>query len=546
MARKPEIGNIKLYPLRPLRKSDTAGFVIQFYCPIQKRRIRRSCGTRDRREARRVLRECRERLLNGKYVQSHGAITEQHEAKMPIPIYVRDIEANRDSMTWDEAFDQYRSFKRSRLRKPSFQSLCSRLEMSQRIFEARRANDGLPPGTTIRECMALSSLQYLQERLLDGDEGRHESRLPSTVNSVVGDVMAFVRYCFKHEWIGKVPELDDLDEDEPMRGRPITGEEFDRMIACTPRIVGESAAASWQFLLQVLWESGFRVSDVLNFYWHDETKIHPIWATRKRGHSTIVIPSTQKNRKTDEIPMLPGLRQLLERVPSQNRVGVVVKLKPIEYSIPTQKPGAFSPTPEDLAKLIVDYSNCAIGAACKVSETTVRSWLRRLGLERHDRIRRYGEEIPSTVIEGMKQSRQRQRSRSRSLSKDRVSRIISAIGEEAGVIVRQADDERGVRVKYASAHDLRRSLAERLFNRGISAETLMVIMRHRDFATTRKFYAAKRRAESAAAEIQSVLGADDANGELESIRKDCTEEPQLSRGGSVIELGYWVRGCEPS
>ena len=30
---------------------------------------------------------------------------------------------------------------------------------------------------------------------------------------------------------------------------------------------------------------------------------------------------------------------------------------------------------------------------------------------------------------------------------------------------------------------------------------------------------------------------------LESIRKDCTEKPQLSRGGSVIELGYWVGRC---
>jgi len=468
-------------------------------------------------------------LLNGKYVASGGAITERQEVKIPTPVYARETETNQDLMTWDEAFGQYRSFKKGRLRKPSFQSLCSRLEMSQRIFEARRANDGLPPGTTIQECMTLNSLQYLQERLLDGDEGRYESRLPSSVNSIVGDVMAFVRYCHKHEWIVKTPELDDLDEDEPMRGRPITGEEFDRVIECTPRIVGESAAESWRFLLRVLWESGFRVSDVLNFYWDDETKIHPRWATRKRGSSTIVIPSTQKNRKTDEIPMLPGLQQLLERIPESDRVGIVVKLQPIEFSIPAKDPRAFLPAPEDLAKLISDYSNCAIGIACKVSEHTVRVWLRRLGLVRHDRIRRYGERVPDNVVEAMKQRRQRPRSRSTSLSKDRVSRIVSAIGEEAGVVVRQADDDRGLRVKYASAHDLRRSLAERLYNRGISAETLMVIMRHRDFATTRKFYAAKRRVESAAAEIQSVLGTDDPKSELVGRLVGRKEEaPRLS------------------
>ena len=35
MARPPEIGNVKLYPDRPLRDSDKNGFVLKFYCPIQ-------------------------------------------------------------------------------------------------------------------------------------------------------------------------------------------------------------------------------------------------------------------------------------------------------------------------------------------------------------------------------------------------------------------------------------------------------------------------------------------------------------------------------
>ena len=80
------------------------------------------------------------------------------------------------------------------------------------------------------------------------------------------------------------------------------------------------------------------------------------------------------------------------------------------------------------------------------------------------------------------------------LGLDTVSRVIAQIGEEAKVVVRQPDKATGRRIKYASAHDLRRSCAERLINAGVSAETLMVIMRHRDFATTRKFYGAKRAA----------------------------------------------------
>lgn len=161
-----------------------------------------------------------------------------------------------------------------------------------------------------------------------------------------------------------------------------------------------------------------------------------------------------------------------------------MKLQSVEYAVPVKEQGALCPSPDDLAKLIVDYSNCAIADACMVSETTVRNWLRGLGLARSDRIRRYGESVPDAEIERMKKRRPRRRTRSTNPSRGRVSRIVSAIGEEVGVIVRQPDTERRVRIKYASAHDLRRSLAERLYNRGISAET-------------------------AAAEIQSILGGDD-------------------------------------
>ena len=76
MARKPDIGNVQLYPDRPLRRGEKNGYVLKFYCPILGKRIRRNCGTRDRREARRIQRECRDRLLDGNYVdfwrRDHG------------------------------------------------------------------------------------------------------------------------------------------------------------------------------------------------------------------------------------------------------------------------------------------------------------------------------------------------------------------------------------------------------------------------------------------------------------------------------------------
>lgn len=79
------------------------------------------------------------------------------------------------------------------------------------------------------------------------------------------------------------------------------------------------------------------------------------------------------------------------------------------------------------------------------------------------------------------------------------------IGKQAKIIVQQPDKETGRRLKYATAHDLRRGCAHRLINAGVSAETLKVILRHKDFATTEKFYGATKAAQAAATEIHDKL-----------------------------------------
>ena len=113
MPRRPEIGNVQLYPDRPLKKSDKYGYVLKFYCPIRGERIRRCCGTRDRREARKVQRECRERLLNGKYVESGGAITAKHQASvLPMPFSLPPAaDPSAECRTWEECYERYRAFK---------------------------------------------------------------------------------------------------------------------------------------------------------------------------------------------------------------------------------------------------------------------------------------------------------------------------------------------------------------------------------------------------------------------------------------------------
>ncbi len=382
--------------------------------------------------------------------------------------------ANPDERTWEESAGHYRTQHKRRVRRKAKEDADSRLDMAKRIFEARRKAKGLPPGVTLRECMTLEALEYLQDQLLDGAESHYDRRSPNTVNSMLAAIMAFVRYAYDHEWIDRIPPLRKLDVDEVMRGRPITGEEFERILEAVPKVVGEGPAEEWRFALKIPWESGFRIADLLDFSWDDIMRIHPVWPRRQGQHPTLVIPSTQKNGKNEEIPLLPGLKKLLDTVPEDRRTGFVVNPPPAEYEFKSQPRKWFMPKPDDLADLIRSYSNCAIARACGVSDVTIQNWLDRRGLKRAGKIARYGSEVPVDVVNQIRlraTRRKHQRpAKSGRLTRDRVSQVIAQIGEAAKVVVRQPDKEGGRRIKYASAHDLRRSCAERLINLEIAMQ----------------------------------------------------------------------------
>ncbi len=83
--------------------------------------------------------------------------------------------------------------------------------------------------------------------------------------------------------------------------------------------------------------------------------------------------------------------------------------------------------------------------------------------------------------------------------------VKSLIGKKADVAGLVEDSQTHQRVKYASAHDIRRGLAQRLINISVSGEALRVVMRHRDFAITEKHYGAARSAQNAGAEMSARL-----------------------------------------
>ena len=76
-------------------------------------------------------------------------------------------------------------------------------------------------------------------------------------------VMADLNWAVSMSWLPASPKIKRIKAAKlkQMKGRPLCTEEFERMITVTPRIVGEEAAASWQYVLRGLWESGLRIVD---------------------------------------------------------------------------------------------------------------------------------------------------------------------------------------------------------------------------------------------------------------------------------------------
>lgn len=228
-----------------------------------------------------------------------------------------------------------------------------------------------------------------------------------------------------------------------MKGRPITGEEFDRMLAkieagivatskrkphkadgawkmsddarqrTDKRLADEAKAAApaWRRILVGLWLSGLRLGEAIELSWDDESKIL-IDLAGKRPLMRI-LASQQKADRDTILPLTPDFAQFLLQTPAGERSGPV-------FPLPRKR-----------------------GAA--LSEIT------------------------------------------------HVSRVISAIGEAAAVVVDKASG------KYASAHDLRRAFGARWSGKVMPA-VLKELMRHADIGTTMKYYVGQN-AESTADDL---------------------------------------------
>jgi len=119
-----------------------------------------------------------------------------------------------------------------------------------------------------------------------------------------------------------------------MKGRPITTEEFERMLAAVAKSMPEhptkattvnvtAAAESIQYLLRGLWLSGLRLGEALALTWDEWSDGIRIRIDDEGDVCLMIDGENQKNRKSQVYPVVDDFAAFLLSTPEEKRTGFV-------------------------------------------------------------------------------------------------------------------------------------------------------------------------------------------------------------------------------
>lgn len=147
--------------------------------------------------------------------------------------------------------------------------------------------------------------------------------------TIRGHLSALRRILTWAHQIGMLPAVPAIPVQHAVasRGRPVTAEEFERMIDLVEDVVGQDSAPSWQWLLRGLWWSGLRLSEAMRLSWRDDRLLcvdlsgdRPMFRFRAAGH---------KSRRDCILTMAPEFAEMLYSVAPAQRRGLVFEPRPL-------------------------------------------------------------------------------------------------------------------------------------------------------------------------------------------------------------------------
>ncbi len=371
---------------------------MQYKDPITGRKQTKSSKTTNRREAERASAKLEAELREGRYKPA---------AKI----------------TWAEFRVRYEDEVLVSLAENTDRIVGTVFNSVERILDPLRLSD-----------LNAERLSYYQSQLRSGVRDARAGKCirkpvsESTIRSYLAHLRAAMRWATDIGLATQSPKIKmpkRVKGSRTMKGRPVTAEEFERMLCkvesalfdrskkpgkkmrmSAPKLSDEvrtQVVDTWKRFLTGLWLSGLRLGEALDLWWDDDTKLTVDFSGRRPMFR--ILAELEKGNRDRYLPMAPDFATFLETLPA-NHEGPIFKLLGIR------------------------------GRECR--------------------------------------------------DLDWASRMVSRIGEAARVKV-DTDPGSG-KIKFASAHDLRRAFGNR-WAKQIMPAVLKELMRHDDISTTMKYYA---------------------------------------------------------
>ncbi len=282
-------------------------YYLRYTCPITGARIEKSSGETTEKEARKKAGEWQAELRSGN--------------------------GKSGSAKWQEFRLRYEEGKVFGLRQSTSEKISAMFNVIEEVMKPDNVKRITPQWITT-----------LHRRLLEA------GRSPATVESICRHLKAALNWAMEQGIITHVPKFPRLNKvraAKQMKGRPITEEEFERMLAAVnvlwpdPKHDRNDATKrrqqqrdSIRYLLRGLWLSGLRLGEALSLTWDQ-------WADGIRVDTSgqfvmLLIPMESDKGGQDRVyPVTPDFAEMLLSVPKEQRTGKV--FNPVLYRGPCHR-----------------------------------------------------------------------------------------------------------------------------------------------------------------------------------------------------------------
>lgn len=216
-------------------------------------------------------------------------------------------------VTWSEFRDRYQKEHLSGLAKSTFRKWLDAAEAVEALMAPKYLSS-----------LTAEKISTLASKLRDG------TRKETTIDSHLAHLKAAMNWAVGVQLLASSPRFPKLrrskrgQKESPMKGRPISSEEFEAMLATVPTVLEDADPEPWRFFLRGLYLSGLRLDESLRLWWHDSDNENALVVDLSREFPLLRVPSEgEKGNKDRLLPIVPDFANFLLAVPEADRQGLV-------------------------------------------------------------------------------------------------------------------------------------------------------------------------------------------------------------------------------